>query len=157
MLEALSRRSINDGHGCENVTLKVNSRRLKLNRANSISFNSSNVGKFFWGWILKDCVKVQEKKKEGVVLCPRTLQNVKLGIFMSYSCSDGKEMYKKAWCTCKVIVLLIQTYCLFASRLPSPSSSLKLHNINYMNTGCVTLFSQVSLPERWSLYGRPYI
>ena len=49
--------------------LKMNSHFLKLYRAYSISFNSSNVGKFFWSWILKDCIKVQEKKKKVVVLC----------------------------------------------------------------------------------------
>ena len=32
------------------------------------AFNSSNVGKFFWTWILKDCIKVEEKKKK-VVVC----------------------------------------------------------------------------------------
>ena len=37
-----------DGYGYENVTEKVNSRRLELYRAYSISFNSSNVGKLFW-------------------------------------------------------------------------------------------------------------
>ena len=26
--------------------------------------------------------------------------------FLLYSCSDGKELYKKAWCTCRVIVVL---------------------------------------------------
>ena len=40
--------SNNDGDGYENVTEKVNSRRLELYRAYSISFNSSNVGKLFW-------------------------------------------------------------------------------------------------------------
>ena len=34
---------------------------------------------FFWSWILKDCIKVQEKKKKVVVLCTRPRQNVKLG------------------------------------------------------------------------------
>ena len=52
--------SNNDGDGYETVTEKVNSRRLELYRAYSISFNSSNVGKLFWSWILKDCMKVQE-------------------------------------------------------------------------------------------------
>ena len=42
-----------------------------------------------------------------VVLCSSPPQNMKLGIFTSKSCSDGKEMYKKAWCTCKVVVLSI--------------------------------------------------
>ena len=37
---------------------------LKLYRLYSISFNSSNVGSFFRSWILKDCIEVQEKKKE---------------------------------------------------------------------------------------------
>ena len=32
------------------------------------SFNSSNAGKGFWSWILKDCIKVQEKKKESCCL-----------------------------------------------------------------------------------------
>ena len=57
--------------------------------------------------ILKDCIEVQEKKMKVFVLCPRPPRHVKFGIFTSYSCSDGKEMYKKAWCTCRVVVLPI--------------------------------------------------
>ena len=38
---------------------------------------------------------------------------MKLGIFISQSCSDGKERYKKVCCTCKVVVLLFETYCFF--------------------------------------------
>ena len=49
-----------DGDGYENVTEKVNLRCLKLYRAYSIAFNSSNVGKFFRSWILKDCIQFQE-------------------------------------------------------------------------------------------------
>ena len=30
--------------------------------------NSSNIGKCFWSWILKDCMKVQEKQKKVVRL-----------------------------------------------------------------------------------------
>ena len=54
---------------------------LKLYRAYSNSFNSSNVGKSFWSWIQKDCIKVQEKKKKVVVLCSRNIyfsQNIYL-------------------------------------------------------------------------------
>ena len=47
----------------------------------SILFNSSNVGKCLWRWILKDRTKVQEKKKKIDVLCSRPRQNVKLGSF----------------------------------------------------------------------------
>ena len=60
----------------ENFTLKVNSRRFKLNRAYSISFNSWNVGNFFWSLILKDCIKVHEKKKEVAVLCSHPLKKI---------------------------------------------------------------------------------
>ena len=50
----------------------------------SISFNSSlNCWqiKFFWSWILKDCIKVQEKKRKVVVSCSLPRQNVKLDTF----------------------------------------------------------------------------
>ena len=56
---------------------------FKLYRAYSISFSSSNVGNFLWSWILKDCMKVQERKNKVVFLCSRSPQNVKLGIFTS--------------------------------------------------------------------------
>ena len=46
----------------------MNLRCLELYCAYSISFNSSNVGELFWSWILKDCIKVQEKKKESCCL-----------------------------------------------------------------------------------------
>ena len=36
---------------------------------------------FFWSRILKDCIEVQEKEKEVVVLCSRPPQNVNLGRF----------------------------------------------------------------------------
>ena len=39
--------------------------------------------------MLKDFVKVREKRKEVVVLCFRPRQNVNLGTFTMYSCSDG--------------------------------------------------------------------
>ena len=35
----------------------------------------------FWILILKNCIKVQEKKKKVVVLCSRTRRDVKIGIF----------------------------------------------------------------------------
>ena len=75
--------STNDGDGYENVTWKVKSRYFKIYHAYSISFNSSNVGSFFWSWILKDCIEVQEKKKKVAILSSRPPQNVKLGSFTS--------------------------------------------------------------------------
>ena len=37
-------------------------------------------------------------------------------------------MYKKAWCTCKIVVLLIKPIVFVAFPLPSPSSDLKVPN-----------------------------
>ena len=61
-----------------------------------------------------------------VVTCVLPLYNVKLGIFTSQSCSDGKEMYKKAWYTCKIVVLVIKPIAFVEFPLPSPSSSSDL-------------------------------
>ena len=73
--------SNNNIDGYENVTSKVNSRYFKLYCTYSNSFNSSNVGKCFSSWILKDCIKVQEKKKKVVLLCSSPRQNVKIRHF----------------------------------------------------------------------------
>jgi len=75
--------SNNNGNGYENVTLNVKSLYFNLYRAYSILFSSSNVDNFFWSWILKDCMEVQEKKKKVMVLHTPPPQNVKIGIFMS--------------------------------------------------------------------------
>ena len=40
--------------------------------------------------------------------------------------SVGEEMYKKAWCTCKVVVLHNKAIAFLKSYLPSPSSLLRL-------------------------------
>ena len=50
----------------------------------------------FWSCVLKHSIKVEEKRKKVVVLCSRPPQNVKLLIFTSKSCRDGKKRYKKA-------------------------------------------------------------
>ena len=73
--------------------------------------------------VVKDCIKVQEKKNKVVILCSRSPQNVKLGIFVSQLCSDGKEMYKKGLCSCKV-VLLPTTFCQPIAFLPFSLTSL---------------------------------
>ena len=53
-----------NGDGYKNVTWNVNSHCFKLYRAYSISFNSANNDEFFWSWILKDCIEVQEKRRK---------------------------------------------------------------------------------------------
>ena len=61
---------------------------------------------------------------------------MKLGSFTLQSCSDGKEMFKKALCRCKVVVLQSKpmSTCLPFS-LPSPSSLLKLPNCREKGAG----------------------
>ena len=44
-------------------------------------------------------------KEEKSFLCSPPAQNMKFGSFKLQSCNDGKEMYKKVWCTNKVVVL----------------------------------------------------
>ena len=65
--------------------------------AYSISFNTSNIGNFFWSWILKDCIKVQEKKKKNVVCVP--VRNKTWNLALS-RCSQ-------VWCTCKANLNLL--------------------------------------------------
>ena len=68
------------------------------------SFNSSDVDKFVLGFNSERLYRISGKEKNVVVLCSRCLRNVNLDlIFTSQSCSDGKEMYKKVWCTWKVV------------------------------------------------------
>ena len=49
-------------------------------------------------------------------LCPS--QNVKLGIFTGSHAVEGKEMYKKVRCTCKVVVLPCEAIGNLTSSLP---------------------------------------
>ena len=48
---------------------------------------------------------------------------------MLQSCKNGKEMYKKAWCMCKVAVLLIKpiAFFMFSSLLPSTDLKVPKH------------------------------
>ena len=107
-----------------NRHLKVNLRCLKLYRAYSISFNSSSVGKLFWSWILKDCIKVQEKKKKVVVFCSRPQQNVKLGSFTlivvvqrrQRNVQKGVMHVQSCWFACLNLLLFCRCRCLLRRR-----------------------------------------
>ena len=54
----------------------MNSGCFELNRAYSVLFNPSNVGRFLWSWFLHDCIEVQKKKKKVSVWCSLSPQNV---------------------------------------------------------------------------------
>ena len=95
------------------TSLNVNSSYFKLYRAYSNSINSSNVGKFFWGWILKDCIKVQEKKKK-VALCSCPQQNVKLGLSCCSCAATAKKRTKcdmQSCCFANLTLLLCCRSC----------------------------------------------
>ena len=117
--------SLRNDDGDENVSYwKVNLRCLKLNRAYSISFISSNVGKFFWNWILKDCIKVQEKKKKVVVLCSRPRRNMKL-LRAASRCSratTAEKCTKKRDARAKLLFCLSKPIAFLPFPLPAPSS-----------------------------------
>ena len=114
------------GDGRENVAEKVSSCSFNLHRDHSKSLTFSNVREPSQSWIPKNHSQVQKERGNFVVACVLLLYNLKLGILTSQSCSDGKEMYNKAWCTCKIVVLVIKPIAFLTFSLPKPSSDLKV-------------------------------
>ena len=106
----------------------MNLHRFKLYRAYSISFTSSNVGKCFWSWILKDCIKVQEKKRKFLSFVPVLDKTWIQALSRCSRAMTAKKCTKKACCTCKVVVFLIKPIAFLPFSLPSASSLLKLPN-----------------------------
>ena len=106
----------------------MNSHRFKLYRAYSISFTSSNVGKCFWSWILNNSIKDQEKKRK-LLSCVPVLDKTWIQALSRCSrATTAKKCTKKAWYTCKVVVLLIKPVAFLPFWSPSTSSLLKLPN-----------------------------
>ena len=91
---------------------------------------SSNVGKCFWSWILKDCINVQEKKRK-LLSCVPVLDKTWIQALSRCSrATTAQKCTKKAWCTCIVVVLLIKPIAFWPFSLPSASSLLKLPSYN---------------------------
>ena len=112
-----------------------------------IFFNLLKAGKFSWSWILKDCIKVQEKNKKVVVSCSRPQQNVKLGTFTFKSWNDGYEMYQEPCCA-RANLLFCQSdpVAFLQFSLPSPSSLLKLPIVNaFLNDAWAKLLRTVNI------------
>ena len=128
-----ARSSVNNGgriQYCSRIA-RTCADRMPLCYSNRTLSIRQMLANLFWVFIVKDCIEVQGKKKKVVVLCSRSPQNVDLGrIFTSQSCSDGKKMCKKAWCTCKVVFCQSKPISIaflpFPLRLLSSSSLLKL-------------------------------
>ena len=58
--------------------------------------------------------------------CLRPPEKVKLGNFTFESCINGKEMYKKVRCTCKVVVLPTKSVLVFDAVVAVASLDLKV-------------------------------
>ena len=72
-----------------------------------------------------------EKKRKSV-----SCLHVKLGSFTSYSCNDGKEMYKKQGdARARLLFYQSKPYCFLPFSLTSPSTLLKLPNELATSTG----------------------
>ena len=74
-------------------------------------------------------------------------------------------MYRKAWCTCKIVVLLIKPIAFVAFPLPSPSSDLKVPNKQQrrrqlqkrhskVNSRCFNLYGaySISFNSWWQIF-----
>ena len=71
---------------------KLNSRCFRLYRAYFISFNSPNVGKFLWSWIIRIVSKFTKRKRKLLFCVPvLTPQNVKLVVVVAWISSDYFE------------------------------------------------------------------
>ena len=97
---------------CFNYTLSRLFHLVRIHFVNSELLTNSSVG----GWILKDCIKLQEKKKKQKVvvlcsLCPH--QNVKLGITSSVVRRRLRNVSKSVMCTCRAVLLLTKISQLF--------------------------------------------
>ena len=61
------------------------------------------------------------ERKQNLSPCRSCSQvNSKFGQFTLWLCRDGKEMYNKAWCTCRVVVFCIKRIALLTFPLLSP-------------------------------------
>ena len=67
----------------------------------------TSLGNLFWSSILKDCIEVQEKKKEVAVSCSRPWQKVKLGVFGRKKwIVQTRVIHVHSWCFAYLNLLL---------------------------------------------------
>ena len=76
----------------------MNLRPVKLYRVYLEPLNSSNVGDFSQGWILKGFIHFEIEKGKFVVVCPCPPYYVALGGFTSQSCSGRRRNVLKSVC-----------------------------------------------------------
>ena len=105
----------------------MNLRSFGLYSDYSCPLTLSNVGEPLWNWISRDHIQAQKEKENFIVACLRT-SSIKREIrhFHVVVVQNGKEMYKKVWCTCEVVVFLIKPIVLWRSRCTSTLLELKV-------------------------------
>ena len=86
----------------------MNLRPFKLYGVCLEPLNSSNVGDFSWSWILKGFVHVQIEKKNLSSYVHVLHKTSHWKVSRRSQTVDVKEMYWKAWYTCRAVVLLIK-------------------------------------------------
>ena len=109
----------------------MNSRCFKIHCSYSTSFNVSNVGKFFWIWILKGCMWVEKRIRKAVDLCSRPLKK-KICQFHFVAAQQRQRNVQKS-------VLHVQSCCFvnlniafMTFSLPSSTSLLKIPKMTKM-------------------------
>ena len=106
--------SIHDGDGRKNVTFKMNSRFFKLCRVHSKCRRISRKS-VSWGLLT---LKFRKRKKNSSSLVYVLLNTSNSAFSRRGRAVKAKKCTKKAWCTCRVVVLLIGTYCFFDVLVP---------------------------------------
>ena len=96
---------------------KGNSHVFSFYRDYSNSLTLSNASELFWSWISINHIQVHEENEFCHCLFTSFTKHDWLGFFTGGRAVEGKQMYKKVWCMCKVFFLPCQAiaYLTFSS------------------------------------------
>ena len=142
--------NMNDGKSYKNVTWKVNMPCLKLNRAYSISFNSSVLASISGTEFLKTVSNFGRWERNSLSHVAHKTWNKE--VFASKSRSDNKEVYNVFFKACLTSIALL------TFSLPSASSLLKLPVVFAWFTCVAGLFFECSdRSEPWERMSKQVI
>ena len=78
---------------------------------------------------------LKESRRSSLLALNRaSTSSLSIGMVTASSCSDDKEMYKKACCACRVVVLLIVLIALLTFSLPSSLLKLPIRDLTNPTT-----------------------
>ena len=122
--------STDHGDGGGNVTLKINSRFLKLFRVYSSSPEMLKWANFPGVDFLGTTLKFRKRKKNSSSLVYVLHKTWNSAFSRRSRVETAEKRTRKVWCTCKFVVLLNKAiaFWTFSSQSPSPSLLLKLSN-----------------------------